>query len=263
MQNMNDLSGKTIVVTGCASGIGASTAKHLAKLGAKVIGADITSAPSVDDFLYLDLASKASIDAFVDSLPEKIDGLANIAGLPANQPAEQVIKVNLVGPKYLTNKLIPKLSRGSAIANVSSIAAAKWHESVEQIKASYDLDFDGVEDFVRKQKINENPGRSYFFTKEALVVWTIKQRRAWENKQIRMNCVSPGAVTTPLLDGFMEVFGDRVKDDISIVEREGTPEDIAPVIAFLLSRDSSWLRGTNIQADGGVVSHYLAEEFGL
>lgn len=257
------MSGKTIIVTGCASGIGASTARHLSDLGVHVIGADINRAPSIKNFHYLDLSSKASIDDFVDSLPNQIDGLANIAGLAANKPPEQVIKVNLVGPVYLTNKVISRLANGSSIANVSSIAAAKWHESIEQIKASYDLDFDTVEEFVQKQKIHETPGRSYFFTKEALVVWTLRQRRAWEDKNIRMNCVSPGAVATPLLDGFMEVFGDRVKEDVGIVERMGAPEDIAPVIAFLLSRNSSWLRGTNIHADGGVVSHYLAEEFSI
>ena len=263
MRNSNDLSGKTIVFTGSASGIGAGTAQHLKELGAQVIGADINTSTSVDDSFHLDLSVKSSIDEFIEKLPNQIDGLANVAGLPPTAPPEQVIKVNLVGPMYLTHQLISRLKDGSAIVNVSSIAASRWHESVDQIKDACDLDFDTAGDFVEKYQISELPGRAYFLTKEALLVWTLRQRKAWLDRNIRMNCVSPGAVSTPLFDGFAEVFGDRAKEDIGIVERHGAPEDIAPVIAFLLSEASHWLRGTNIHADGGVASHYLAEEYGL
>ncbi len=260
---MNDLSGKKIVVTGCASGIGAATAKFLMDRGVQVICADINAAPSIERFIHLDLMSKDSIDGFIDKLPNQLDGLANVAGLAPNVAPEKVITVNYVGPVYLTNKLVSRLSPGSGIANVSSIAGLGWHKSMEQIKDSYDLNFETVADFVKKYQIQENPGRSYFFTKEAIIVWTIRHRKTWMEKSIRMNCVSPGAVATALLEGFKQVFGERAKEDVDIVERVGSPEDIAPVIAFLLSSGSSWLRGTNIHADGGVESHYLMKEHGL
>ncbi|KQX22639.1 MULTISPECIES: coniferyl-alcohol dehydrogenase [unclassified Sphingomonas] len=257
---MLDLKDKTIAVTGSTSGIGAETARYLRGLGARVIGLDIRPGSNVDAFVPVDLSSRKSIGEAVAALPEKLSGLANVAGLPPTHPATQVIKVNLVGTMHLTNSLLPRLADNAAIVNLSSIAAFHWRQSVPQIREALDLNFKDVEAFVGRHKIEEQPGRSYFLTKEALLVWTIRQRRAWIDRGIRMNCISPAAVSTPLLDAFETVMGERARRDGNVVERSGTPADIAPVIAFLLSSGAAWFRGANLTADGGVAAHYLAQE---
>ena len=79
---------------------------------------------------------------------------------------------------------------------------------------------------------------------------------------IRMNCVSPGPVETPILPDFLETLGERAAEDAKIMDRPGRPEDIAPVIAFMCSDGSSWIRGANIPVDGGMYQHVLCNMHG-
>ncbi len=71
-------------------------------------------------------------------------------------------------------------------------------------------------------------------------------------RNIRVNSVSPAAVSTDILDYFKDAFGERVTKAISRVGRPGAPEDIAEVICFLASPKNSWINGQNITADGGL-----------
>lgn len=87
------------------------------------------------------------------------------------------------------------------------------------------------------------------------MVWVMKERWTWRSRGIRMNNVSPGPVDTPILQDFLDTLGERATEDRLLMDRAGRPEDIAPVIAFLLSDMSAWIRGTNIPADGGMSSH--------
>jgi NAD(P)-dependent dehydrogenase (short-subunit alcohol dehydrogenase family) len=258
------LKGKTIIVTGCSSGIGLETAKTIKKYGGDVIGVDINfTSENIDEFYKADLSDKATIEALVEALPKGADGLVNNAGLPPTSPPEMVLKVNLVGLKYLTGLLVPKLADGASIVNLASLAGFGWAENVSQIKESYDLDFHEVEDFVRRHGIDQEQGKSYFFTKEAIVVWTMTQRWKWRDRDIRMNSISPGPVDTPILKDFHATLGERAEEDMKTMDRPGLPTDIAPIVCFMLSDMSIWMRGLNIPADGGMSSHLLANIHGL
>ena len=258
------LKAKTIVVTGAASGIGAATAALLAERGAEVLAVDIHRPPrEVGRFLQADLADPASIDALVAALPAGVHGLANIAGLPPTRPAAQVVTVNLVGLKYLTTRLVPKLADGASIVNLASLAGLGWSqpEAKPAIDASEQLDFAGVGAFCEEHGIEG--ARSYFFSKEALIVWTLRNRWTWRERGIRMNAVSPGPVDTPILKDFIETLGARAEEDMRTMDRPGRPGDIAPVVAFLLSDESAWIRGTNVPVDGGMYSNVLCQMHGF
>lgn len=250
------LSGKKIVITGVASGIGKETAKVCKKLGAHIIGLDRNPAEGVDQYIQVDLSNADSINAAVAQI-DSIDGLANIAGLPPTAPADVVVSVNLVGLKYLTNALLPKLNDNGAIVNLASLAGLGWREAVKSIKAAENLSFEDVTAFNKEHDII-GP-RSYFFSKEALIVWTIQNRWTWRDRGIRMNCVSPGPVETPILKDFLETLGERAEEDMRIMDRPGHPTDVAPVVAFMLSDGSKWMRGANIPVDGGMNQHVLTQ----
>ncbi len=250
------LDGKTIVVTGCSSGIGKEIARLVKKLGGDVLGVDVNKSDEYVDELYIaDLSDRRTIKALVQALPTRIDGIANSAGLPPTAPANKVIGVNLVGLKYFTELMIPKLNDGASIVNVASLAGFGWPQAIPAIKASESLGFEDIDDFITKYGVTNDGGRSYFFSKEALIVWTMKNRWTWRDRNIRMNSVSPGPVDTPILKDFLETLGDRADEDRKVMDRPGLPEDIAPVVIFLLSDMTHWIRGTNIPTDGGMSSH--------
>ncbi len=251
---------KTIVVTGCASGIGKATAKLVKRLGGDVLGVDVNKTEEHVDELYIaDLSDRRTVKALINALPTRIDGIANIAGLPPTAPAEKVLLVNLVGLKFFTENMIPKLNDGASIVNLASLAGFGWPQAMDAIRASEDLDFEDVEDFIRRWNVGNEGGRSYFFSKEALVVWTMRNRWTWRDRGIRMNAVSPGPVDTPILKDFIETLGERAEEDMRVMDRPGTPEDVAPVVAFLLSDMTRWIRGANIPCDGGMSSHLFSK----
>jgi len=259
---MHMLQGKKLLITGVSSGIGEETARIARAQGATVIGVDVNPPKvEVDQFLRVDLGERASIDALLAQLPAGLDGLANIAGLPPTRPAPQVLRVNLVGLKHLTLGVLPKLADGASIVNLASLAGVGWPEAVPAIRASESLDFDGVDAFCAAHGIEG--ARSYFFSKEALIAWTLQHRWTWRARGIRMNAVSPGPVDTPILKDFIETLGARAEEDMKTMDRPGRATDIAPVVAFLLSDGSGWLRGANLPVDGGMHSHILVQQHGL
>ncbi|MDH3233389.1 MAG: coniferyl-alcohol dehydrogenase [Alphaproteobacteria bacterium] len=262
-----DLKGKTIVVTGAASGIGAATAATLTAEGARVVAVDRNAPDGAAQgnyarFVQADLGDPAGIEAAVEVIGEGIDGLANIAGLPPTAGREATIRVNFLGLRHLTTRMIDRLNDGASIVNMASLAGFDWANNVAAVKALLALeDFAGVEALCAAHGVDD--ARSYFFSKEALVVWTLMNRWTWRERGIRMNAVSPGPVETPILPDFLSMLGARAEEDMAIMDRPGQPEDIAPVVAFLMSDGSRWLRGANLPCDGGMSSHLACEAHGF
>jgi NAD(P)-dependent dehydrogenase (short-subunit alcohol dehydrogenase family) len=257
------LEGKKVIVTGVASGIGEETAKQLKAAGAQVIGVDRNMPQmELDGFYQADLTDEAAVDALIEKLqPLNADGLANIAGVPPTAPVDVVVTVNLVALKRLTLGLVGSLADNASIVNLASLAGIGWEGETAKIKAAGDLDHAGVPAFCADQGITAE--NSYFFSKQALVAWTHENRWTWRDRGIRMNAVSPGPVDTPILGDFLETLGERAEEDMKIMDRPGTPRDIAPVVTFLLSDGSAWLRGINIATDGGMRAHIDASSNGL
>lgn len=254
-----DLENKTIVVTGAASGIGAATAAVLQDRGAEVIAVDRHPMPGFARQHRADLGDAEAIDGLIATLPVGLDGLANVAGLPPTAPPGDVIRVNLMGLRRLTIGLVPKLADGAAIVNLVSSAGNRWHQHLDQIREFEEIGWDDVEEFAARHDMGEG-GRSYFFSKEALLVWTMRNRWTWIDRGIRVNAVSPGPIDTPILDDFIQTLGPRARHSLEATERVGTPEDVAPAVAFLLSDDARWFRGANLTPDGGLGAHMLMVE---
>ena len=257
-----DLTGKTVIVTGAASGIGKETASEVRRRGAMVIGVDRNPAPDVDQFYHVDLADPESIDQLIEELPAGADGLCNIAGVAPTQPADLVLKVNVLGLQRLTLGMVPKLADGASIVNLASMAGNRWRDNVQQIEDFASVGWDTVGDFAAKHRLDDE-ARSYFLSKEIVVVWTMQHRWTWRERRIRMNAVSPGPVDTPILPDFIDTLGERAQASIKLMDRFGTPEDVAPVVAFLLSDEAAWFRGSNLAPDGGMGSHLALKHYGL
>ncbi|MCX7157032.1 MAG: coniferyl-alcohol dehydrogenase [Rhodocyclales bacterium] len=259
-----NVNGKTIVVTGAASGIGAETARMFMAGGAAVIAVDRNkpAAGTFARFVEADLSDPASIRDAARTVDKGIDGLCNIAGLPPTRGRVPVIRVNFLGLRDFTEAMLPNFNDGAAIVNLASLAGIGWPDAGAAIKALIALrDFDGVATLCDAHQVDD--ARSYFFSKEALIVWTMQNRWSWRERGIRMNAVSPGPVQTPILQDFLQTLGKRAEEDMRVMDRPGKPEDVAPVVAFLCSGDSAWIRGSNIPCDGGMSSHVMLNMSGL
>jgi NAD(P)-dependent dehydrogenase (short-subunit alcohol dehydrogenase family) len=260
------LFGKTILVTGVSSGIGARTAELAGQMGADIIGVDLRR-PSAftGSFIEADLSSPQAIEAVVKRLPPRIDALANVAGVSGNMGAVLTLAVNFYGLRALTEAVAPRIRDGGAVLNVASIAGFGWRANLQRTR-----DLAGVQGFpdvaaiVREFGIADEVG--YPVSKEALLLWTFRAAHLplFRARGIRVNAVSPGPVETPILQEFRAVLGDaRVDSDIARVGRAGTAPDIAPAILFLCSDGARWINGANLPVDGGLEASISAEVMGF
>ena len=256
------LAGKTVVVTGAASGIGAETVRTLRRAGASVVGMDRNRAAGVDRFVAVDLSEPASIAQAVSALPGDVDALCNIAGLPPTAGRLAVLKVNVLGLRALTEAVVPLLNDAAAIVNVASLAGVGWPAAADAVRIFLaQADFDNVEALCDALEIDDE--RSCFFSKEALVAWTMQNRWRWRDRGICMNCIAPGPVDAPIPPDCIATLGERAEEGMRVMERPGRPEDIAPVIAFLCGDGGAWSRGANMPRDGGMRAHVLCAINGL
>jgi NAD(P)-dependent dehydrogenase (short-subunit alcohol dehydrogenase family) len=258
-----DLSGSQIIVTGVASGIGMAPAVDLKRRGAAVVGIDLAPSDLADVHHQADLSDPAQIDALVDRIDPGCNGLCNVAGVPPSAPAETVLALNAKGLQHLTLGLVPRLADGASIVNIASSAGMGWAKSADALRLFDSVPFEqaALRAFAAENELLE-AGASYFFSKEFVITWTMRNRWTWRDRGIRMNCVSPGPVDTPALRHFIETLG-RARRVMDLMDRPGRPEEIAPVVAFLLSEESDWIRGANIPVDGGLTSHLALEQLGM
>jgi len=240
------ISGKVAVVTGAGQGIGEGYAKGLARLGCKVVVADINaaqgervardiqSAGSDAVFIQVDVSNEGSANALARQVKEKygaIHYLVNNAALFGNLDfnplmtvdlgyLNKVVGVNMLGSVVMIRACAPYMSAGASIVNQSSTAA--W--------MNYDY---------------------YSFTKLATNGITCVLARELGPKGIRVNAIAPGPTDTQALrDKVPEAYIQGMVAQMPIA-RLGTPEDLLKALVFLLSDDASWVTGLIMNVDGG------------
>lgn len=253
------LTNKKIVVTGVSSGIGAETARVLRFHGATVIGVD-RNMPSLtlDAFVQADLSHPEGIDKAISQLPEQIDGLCNIAGVPGTADPQLVANVNYLGLKYLTEAVLSRIQPGGSIVNVSSVLGAEWPARLQLHKELGSVvGFSEGQAWLKQNPVAPNFCYQYF--KEALIVWSQVQAQEWFMRtSVRMNCVAPGPVFTPILNEFVTMLGqERTQADAHRIKRPAFADEVAAVIAFMCAEESRWINGINIPVDGGLASTYV------
>lgn len=231
---------KVCLVTGAGSGIGRATAQRFASEEGKVVVIDrdenggketvdmITKAGGTAAFVKCDVGKEEDIKGAVDfalSTYKGIDVLVNDAAMMtfkkivdlSTEEWDMVMRVNLRSVFLFCKFCIPHMNNG-AIVNISSVHA---HETTANV-VPYASSKGAMEAFIRGVSL-EYP------------------------KQIRINCVAPGAVDTPMLWN-----NPNVKSGAEVISGAiGKPEELAAAIAFMASDDASFVNGTTLIVDGG------------
>lgn len=249
-----NVEGLRCVVTGTASGIGDAVARSLVERGAHVVSLDVKD-PSADvaEHHTVDLGDRSTIDTFVDRLQGSYDVLANVAGIPGTFPGEQVLRVNFLGLRHLTEAMLPKLNSGGSIVNVSSVAGSGWPVRLAGLTEL--MQTTSFEEGLAWFEAHPQEGNTYNFSKEAVTVYTMWRCIELRRQGLRINAVLPSATETPILVDFEASMGKEIIDDLkTLIGRHATPADIAPAVVFLASPESGWLNGSSITTDGGVMA---------
>ncbi|MEW2133674.1 SDR family oxidoreductase [Streptomyces sp. NPDC005435] len=245
------------LVTGASSGIGRAAAVEIAKRGIGVVltygrdrqgGLDTVAAVEKEGgtavALPLDLGASGTFDAFRDGVAgvlrdtwrrDTFDHLVNNAGLAQSALIEDMTedtfdllaRVLLKGPYFLTQKLLPLMADGGAIVNTSSSSATA---------------------------AAPEPGYSaYAALKGGLNVLTRYMAKEFAPRGIRVNAVSPGPTRTRLGDDGFARFPEVIPALAARTAfgRVGEPEDVGALIAALVSDESRWVTGQNIEVSGG------------
>jgi len=239
------LDGKVALVTGGASGIGKCTCEELTRAGASVIVADVDvesarnlamSLPNATA-VRIDVTDRESIEAATADL-DRLDilinnaGIAHVGSIAQVEPDEfdRMIEVNVKSVYLVTRALLPLLLKAhGSIVNIGSVAG--------QV---------GI-----KQRF------AYCTTKGAVLAMT-RQLAVEFPKELRVNCICPGTVQTPFVEGYLEKYHAHEKEKIRAelnerqpIGRLGKPEEIASLIRYVCSEEAGFMTGSLLPIDGG------------
>lgn len=242
---MFDLTGKTALVTGAAGGIGRAIVKTLHSQGATVAITDMNK--QVLDDMVKELGSRAfayeanltdaeSIKTLIKNVTDdmgKIDILVNNAGITkdglsmrmTDEMFEKVLDVNLEAPFMLMRAVIMGMmkNRFGRIINMASIVG-----------------------------VMGNAGQAnYAASKGGLIAMTKSIAAEVASRGVTANCIAPGFVKTPMTDGLPEPVKEKMLASIPMAKL-GEPQDIANLVAFLASDESSYITGQTININGGM-----------
>lgn len=244
-----------VALTGGATGMGAATVDRLLARGCAVHILDVAEPPaSAAEFIRCDLADPVAIDAAVAALPERLDALVNVAGVPGPTPGEQVVRVNFLGLRKLTEALLPRIVDGGSVVIVASVAGRDWLRRHEVVTGLLDTpDFESGVDWCRvnAERWDKDP---YTFSKQCAVAYTQRAAGRERHRGVRVNCVNPGAVETQLTPSFRDQIGHEQYDWTLEQVPHAQPEHIAEVIEYFAIGDCSWVNGVEIPVDGGFIA---------
>ncbi|MAJ61398.1 MAG: short-chain dehydrogenase [bacterium TMED88] len=254
MSHCFDYADKRVVITGAYSGVGAALLEVLAELGRpEVIVLDIKQPDGpIAQFIETDMGKASSVESAISAIDAPIDVLFNNAGIAATNPVEDVMAVNWLGLRQLSEGLLPKIREGGAIANTASIAGGQWPGHLQEVLEC--IAIGGREElFGWCRDHAELVGDGYAFSKECVQVYTMKSAKHSLACRVRTNSVCPAPIDTPLLPDFNKTMTEKTMN--WTIDQIGgtiaTPRDIAMSLAFLGSEASRYVNGVNLNVDMG------------
>lgn len=245
--------GRTVLVVGGATGIGAAVRRLAADLSAHVVVMDFAQVddPSVTA-LALDLRDQSSIDAAVDACDGPLHAVFSCAGVANQTPGVDL--VNFLGQRHLVERLLAqgKIARGGAIGMISSVAGLGWERDLPLL-----LEYLATPDFDAGTKwlAEHSEKAGYAGSKQAVSAYVAQKAYPFlRDHGVRINGTAPGPTDTPLAqanaDTWLTFAGDY-RADVGV--EASTPEEQAYPLLFLCSPVASHVNGVVMTVDAGYV----------
>ena len=238
----------TYIITGGSTGIGAATRARLQDLGHQTINLDIRDG----DYL-VDLSSPEQIEAVLGEVAAthpSIDGIVTCAGVASHFPDKQkILDINFWGTVKVIQTLRPNLSAGARVIAISSNSAPQCSDG-----ALVDAMLADNRDATMRLAEKASGHDCYAGSKQAIARWVRQVAPDFARGGVAINAIAPGYIETPMTQAVAnsEEYGDAIRQFVASIPmgRPGVPEDIAALIAFLLSPDAGFIAGSLIYADG-------------
>jgi NAD(P)-dependent dehydrogenase (short-subunit alcohol dehydrogenase family) len=255
MEDVLGYEGRSVVVTGAASGMGAAAAQILVDLGAEVTGLDYKPVTvPVKTALEVDLRDRESIEKIASAIPAPVHAVFSCAGLPGPPfSGVDVMLVNFVGARQLIELLLPKMPEGSAVACIASAGGIGWQNNLENLMGLVQSGgFDEGKTWCEAHPDFTAGGMSYAVSKQAINAWVAWRAVDLIAKGIRLNCINPGPTETPMMPAFHESYTKQVVDAaMGAIGRYSKAEEQAWPLVFLNSPRMSYVTGEALFTDGG------------
>ena len=254
-------SGRHVVLTGGATGVGAALLDLLVELGqpeVTVLDVKCPTGPHAR-FIETDLSDEAAVTAAVDAITGPVDVLFNNAGVNSTAGIPTTIGVNYLALRRLCEGLLPQIPSGGAIVNTASSAGNGWSAHASEIGELLALDDWGdAVAWTEGHRDLYEAGTSdvYFFSKEVVQLLTLRLAIPARTAGVRVNSACPAPIDTPLLADFRTTMSDTIID-WNIDQAGGrlmSPREVAMPLAFLGSEAASYVNGVNLLVDGGFMA---------
>ena len=246
---------RVVVSGGGGAGMGAATVTELANLGAEIHVLDLKEPPvKVTSYQSVDLKDPDAAAAAIDTIGGTIHALFNCAGLPGPPFSDlDTMIVNFVAMRHLAELCADRMTDGGAVASISSTAGSGYLANIPKW-----IPLVTTEGFAEaKTWCEEHPDEiatGYAPSKEAICVWTHYAAMGFAERNVRVNCISPGPTDTPMMPAFEDFAGKDLIDKFTAgAGRRSTPEEQAYPLIFLNSRAASYVSGENFVTDGGTL----------
>jgi NAD(P)-dependent dehydrogenase (short-subunit alcohol dehydrogenase family) len=200
-----------------------------------------------------DLRDLRSIKAAVDAIGGPVDGVFNCAGLPQTEPGLDVMLAGFIGPRELTERLLPAMPPGSAVVSVASTAAHRWADHLATLTEF--VSTAGFAEAVAWGRAHAGEdGANYALTKGAVIVYTARRAVELAPQGVRLNCVAPGPTDTAMTAQFARDVPGHMDRIPLPMGRMGSAREQAWALAFLGSPCAGFITGATLFVDGGLVA---------
>jgi NAD(P)-dependent dehydrogenase (short-subunit alcohol dehydrogenase family) len=266
-----DYAGKTVVVTGAASGMGRALSEMLVDLGADVYALDRVEPPvaGIAKSIIANLGERASIDEAFAGLPGRIDAFFGVAGISGvHNTFLETLSVNFIANKYIVDAyLMDRVAEKGSITFVTSNGGLRWETPAVREELAPFVRGGGWDDLVRitqefEAQYGAIPGSlGYILSKRALNLLVAELVAPLADlRKIRVNAVLPAMTVSGMLPEFAEMKGgqDKVEAEVGPAGRLAESVDMARALAFLGSDLAGYVSGVHLSVDYGMNALELA-----